>query len=115
MANEIQIPYQSGKVVFFFVFSKTGTVWNVTNSAMEVYATANFAQYKISATEQGSASKVYMGSFPSSIPAGVYGIIAREQLGGAPVETDPLIATGEEQWNGSSTLPLSDLASSGQI
>jgi hypothetical protein len=115
MANEIKISYQSAKSVYFIIFNRIGQVWNVTNVAFEAYVTATFAQYKVAATELGVASKVYAGTFPSAIPAGVYGIVIREQLGGSPLETDTILDSGDYQWGGSATLPLSDLVTSGQL
>lgn len=41
--------------------------------------------------------------------------MAKQQIGGSPAESDPTVGTGDEQWNGSLILPLSNLATSGQI
>lgn len=41
--------------------------------------------------------------------------MAKEQLTGSPLESDPTVATGEEQWTGAALFPLSDLATSGQF
>ncbi len=115
MANEIQFSYASSKTAYYLVFNRVGQVWNVTNTAFESYVTASYSNYKITATEQGTASGMYFGNFPSAITAGIYSIVAHEQMGGGPLETDPKIALGDYQWNGVATLPLSDLATSGQI
>ncbi len=117
MANEIQFSAANGMTAYFLVFSRTGTIWNTSGGtgAFENYATANFGSYSVSAVEQGSASHLYQGTFPAAIPAGTYGINARQQVAGSPAETDPTIAAGNFEWNGSFTAPLSDTATSGQI
>lgn len=90
-------------------------IWNTSLGAFEAYVTANYGDYDIAATEQGTASAYYTGTFPSTIVAGVYSITAHAQVGGSPAETDPVVAAGDYQWNGSSTAPLSDTATSGQV
>lgn len=115
MANEIQVTYSSAKVVYYLIFNRTGQVWNTSSLAFEVYQTVNYTDYDVSMTELGSASKVYAGTFPSTISAGVYGVVLKERIGGSVAESDPVVDAGDYQWGGSATLPLSDLATSGQI
>lgn len=115
MANEIQTISNTGKVLYFQVFNRIGQVWDTSDLAFEAYATAQIANYKVTMTEQGSASGIYEGSFPSTIVAGVYNIVIYSQPGGSPAETDPKVAVGEFQWNGSFAAPLSDTATSGQV
>lgn len=113
MANEVMFTFQSAKTMYFMVRNRVGQIWN--GSAFESYTTANYSTYVNTASEQGVASAYYTGNFPSGIPAGAYSIVAKQQLGGSAVESDPYIAEGDFQWNGVSPLPLSDLATSGQI
>lgn len=101
------------RTCYVLIRNSVGQIWN--GSSFGAYSTAAFATYPVSATEQGTASNTYVANFPSTITPGVYSIIAKNQLGGSPAETDPTVATGDEQWNGTITLPLSDLATSGQI
>lgn len=115
MAGEMQLSFQSGKTVYCLVRNRIGQIWNTVNAAFEAYLTASYANFVVSATEQGTASAFYTATFPSAIPAGVYGIVAKQQLAGSAAETDPTIADGEINWNGSVSLPLSDLATSGQV
>lgn len=115
MANEIIQPFDTGKVLYFNVFNRVGQVWNTGSSSFESYQTANYSSYKVTMTEQGAASGIYEGSFPSAITAGVYNIIVHSQPGGSPAEGDPKIGVGTEQWNGTATAPLSDTATSGQV
>lgn len=117
MANEIQYSASHGLTSYFLVFGRTGLVWNTSGGtgAFASYNSTFFSSYTISATELGTASHQYAGTFPAAIPAGTYGINARQQIAGSPDETDPTIAAGNFEWNGSLTLPLSDLATSGQV
>lgn len=113
MAGEIQLAGSSAWTPYFQVRTRTGTVWN--GSAFEAYDTANLNNYKIAATQQGTASGYWTATFPAAIPAGVYEIVALNQLGGSPAETDPKLGTETFQWNGSAQFPLADLATSGQV
>lgn len=114
MAGEIQVPYSSGRTVYSIIRNRNAQVWNTSNSAFEVYNSANWADYVVSLVEQLS-SAVYVGNFPSSITSGTYGIVAYQQLGGSPAAGDPFIGGGNLEWNGSNVLPISDLATSGQL
>lgn len=113
MASELIAYYQAGVNVYFTIRNRTGQIWN--GSSFGAYSTPSYSLYPINATQQGTASGVYAADFPSTIPAGVYSIIAYQQLGGSPAETDKVVAEGVFQWNGSAVMPLSDVATSGQL
>lgn len=117
MSGEIQLGYQAGKTLYCHIRNRVGQVWSTSGGTggFEPYATANIADYKISLTEQGTASAYYVGNMPSAVPAGIYSILAKQQIGGAVAETDPNVGAGDLQWNGTVTLPLSDLSTSGQV
>ncbi len=115
MAGEIQFNFVSGAQTYFQVRNGAGQVWNTANVAFQAYQTANVVDYAVAAVEQGSASSYYAGTFPSAIAAGVYNITAKRQLNASPQENDPTIAQGDFQWSGTAPLPLSDLATSGQV
>lgn len=113
MSAEIQLSYQADKTTYALIRNRTGAIWN--GSSFETYVTANYSTYSISLTEQGTVSAFYTGTFPAAIPAGVYSLVAKEQVGGSVAETDPTVGTETYQWNGSATYPLADLATSGQL
>lgn len=116
MANEIKLSYQSGKTLYCILFNSTGQVWNTSTSLFEAYLTANVLNYVVSLAGLGSASSFYTGNFPSAIPAGTYDIIAKQQIGGSPAESDPTIGSGDGfGWNGATRVGPSDLATSGQV
>jgi hypothetical protein len=114
MANEVIFRFRTGQTCGFLVFNRNGQVWRTDTNVFENYASANYANYPTSAVGQGTSSPYYVGNFPSAIPAGVYSISAFQQIGGSPAETDPVVATGDFQWNGTAEFPLSDLCTSGQ-
>ena len=114
MASEIQFNGPgTGLNCYALIRNRTGAIWNGT--AFETYATANYSTYSITATEQGTASNHYAATFPSTIAAGIYSVTAKQRTGGSVAETDTTIAVGDVHWNGSASLPLSDLTTSGQL
>ena len=114
MAAEVQVSYgTTGATLYFVVRNATGSIWNGT--AFETFVTANWGTYDVSLTEQGTASGYYVGNFPSTITAGIYNIVAKRQSGGSPLETDATVATGEINWDGTVVMPLSNVATSGQV
>lgn len=117
MAGELQFSYKASITAYVLIRSpgSGGMIWRGSMSGFDAYTTGNYSGYPLSATQQGTASAYYTADFPSPIPAGVYEITAKQQLGGTPAESDPTVAVGEYQWNGSRTLGLSDMATSGQI
>lgn len=115
MAGEIQLVAPgTGLTIYFLVRNSTAQVWSSSGN-FTTYATADYSYYVNSTTEQGTASAYYAGTFPAAISPGVYSIAAHKQAGGSPLETDLNIATGDFQWNGTTSLPLSNLATSGQL
>lgn len=115
MAGEIQASFQTGKTVYARIWNRTGSIYNTGTTAFETYNPANYANYPVSLSEQGS-SAMYIGTFPVAIATGgVFSIQACQQIGGSPAQSDPIVAVGDIQWNGAATIPLSDLITSGQL
>lgn len=113
MANEIAAAFTTNKTVYALIRSSTSRIWN--GASFETYATANYANYPITMTQQGTAESYYAGNFPTAITAGVYNVVVKNQVGGSPAETDPAVAMGTIQWSGSAVFALSDFATSGQL
>ena len=117
MAGEIKFRGAgTGSTAYARILGSGSAVWSTSGGTgnFQAYNAANWTDYAISATEQGSTG-VFIANMPAAVPAGVYDIDARNQIGGSPAVTDPGVAHGEAQWNGFKTVPLSDLATSGQI
>lgn len=108
----MQTDYLAGKTVYFLLRNATGSIWN--GAAFEAYVTANYTTYDIAGVEQGTASGYYVGTMPAA-SAGVYYSVAKEQIGGAPAETDITVGTGSIQWDGTSVLSLSGVPTATQI
>lgn len=117
MSSEIQASYAAGRTVYAQIRNRVGLIWSTSGGVggFEGYLSANVADYAISMGQQGSASAYYVGNWPTAMPAGVYNVVAKEQITASPLESDPTFAQGTEQWNGSALFPLSDLATSGQL
>lgn len=100
MANEISFANVTGKTCYVLIRNGTNQIWN--GGIFTTYVTANYTTYAITATEQGTASGVYTATMPSTAPAGIYSILAKEQAGGSPAETDQDVSAGDFFWGGSS-------------
>lgn len=100
MANEILVPYDTGRAVYVLVFSAAGTIWNTSGTpALEAYNGSNIADYDIALSELGTASGLYQGSMPA-VAAGIYTLVACERSGGSPAQTDAKIAQASVYWTG---------------
>lgn len=103
MASELQIRYDTAQTVYAQKRSAVGTIWNGT--ALEAYLTANIANYDIAMVEQGTASQIYVGTFPPTAVPGTYRLTYWDQAGGSPAESDTYIGTETLEWSGSLLLP----------
>lgn len=117
MAGELQITYENGKSLYAVVYNQTsGMPWSTSGGTggFSVFNSGAWPQYAITMTEQG-VSSFYAGSFPANAAAGSYSVSVREQLGGSAAQTDPPVGDGNINWDGSKVVPLSDVATSGQV
>jgi len=118
MANEIKAPGPgTGRTVYSLLFNtSSGFVWSTSGGigGYENFDSSHFVDYAISLTERGN-SNLYFGNIPLAVPAGTLEAIAKQQLTGSPAQTDPNIAVGSIEWNGSKVLARSDLPVSGQV
>lgn len=115
MAGEIGFDFNTGGNCYVQIRNRTsGYIWN--GSAFEAYSqlSGNIASYAVGVTEQGNSAH-YVGNMPAAIPPGVYDVTAKQKIQAPYLETDRVVAAGEINWNGSIAVPLSDLATSGQI
>lgn len=116
MAGELKISFPPNRTVYFMVLSSSGQVWRTDTNVWEAYNTSNVSAYAVSAVQQGTASSLYLGTFPTQIAAGVYDALAKQQVGGSVSEGDPTVGSEDGfSWTGSARVSLSDLATSGQV
>lgn len=115
MAGEIKCTGPgAGSVVYATIHGSGNSVWSTVGNAFEAFTSGNFANYDVSLAEQG-VSNFFVGDMPSTVPAGVYDVVARRQATGTPLQTDQPVAGGQVEWNGTKSVPLSDLGTSGQL
>lgn len=115
MAGEFKVPGPgAGSVVYVTIHGSGNSVWSTVGNAFEAFTSGNFANYDVALAEQG-VSNLFVGDMPAAVPAGVYDIPARRQATGTPLQTDQIIGGGQVDWNGSKSVPLADLATSGML
>lgn len=116
MANELQVTFEQGKTLYAVIYNQTsGMPWSTSGAGgFSAFVSGAWPEYAISLTEQG-VSSFYAGNMPSAIPAGLYSVQAREQIGGGALQTDPPVGDGNVNWDGSKMVPISDLVTSGQL
>jgi hypothetical protein len=115
MAGEIQFDAPTGINCYVLIRTAGGPtgafIYSPVDSDFLMYQSGNYLDYSsIAATEQGT-SGYYTADMPTTfgiVIGGVYEIVAKRRVSGTPAETDPTIAVGELQWDGTSAvLPLS--------
>lgn len=117
MAGEIAVDWTTGVQLYGQVRNRTsGYIWQGSSFIAYSSLSGNQALYPVALVEQGTASQHYLGDFPVGITqGGDYDITIRQKLGAAYVESDPVVANGDVQWNGSGVAALAGCATSGQI
>lgn len=116
MSAEIGLEFITAQTVYANVRNRTsGYIWN--GSSFEAYSSASGNQnsYVVAMTEQGTASAHYVGTMPTTIGPGTYDVVAKRRVNAWYAETDTTIGVGQVEWNASIAVPLSDMATSGQI
>lgn len=98
MAREIHAQHVTGATLYAVLLDASGQPWN--GSAFDATPTAGeWASYDIAMTED-SAMGYYVGTFPAGQAAGLYSYRVHKQIGGSPATTDPVVWTGEGDWDG---------------
>lgn len=98
MANEFRMHYMTpGSTIYAVLGRSDGQVWN--GGGYESPLTANWATYALTVTEQDT-TQFYYGTFPGGQPAGLYDYYMFLQVGAGPAVTDPLVAQGRIDWDG---------------
>jgi hypothetical protein len=99
MAAIIELPSAtSSQTLYCLLHSPNGQIWN--GSAFEVFTSGHWSSYVNTLTEQ-TGTGYYIGTFPSSIPAGKYSEVFYQQAGGSPAVGDSNIGSNQIYWSGS--------------
>lgn len=107
MSNEIVFPHSAAAAdLYAVILSNIGQAYNGTS--FENITDANWGNYDIPLTEGGTASQIYLGTFPA-VAAGVYTIFVYEQAGGSPAVGDELLGAGKVDWSGTAETVLANL------
>jgi len=101
MAGEVAVFYQSDITLYAVVRNESGEVWYVAGKVFEAWGTGGrtAADYDIALTDKTGG--MFVGDFDANIDAGYYYIVAHQQAGGSPADTDPAINREYGYWTGS--------------
>jgi hypothetical protein len=123
MANEINVNYASGNILYAVVRNGAGDVWNVAGQTFELWGTGGRTanDYDIALTDKDGSR--YVGSFDTNITPGRYSVQVFLQAGANPADGDTFIAGEEILWSGTGVVTADKLLankavqekSSGQI
>lgn len=105
--NELSVPYTTGRTVYAVLY-RLGQAWNGTG--LESLVAAHQPSYAIACTEQGTGSGIYVGSMPTGVSAGRYGVVFYDQAGGSPAFSDVPAGTGSIDWDGTQEVTLGSRA-----
>lgn len=99
--NVVQVAYDTtAKAIYNLIRNTNADVWNGTTFVP--YVSGSLTLYANNMTEQGVASRYYVGPFPAgATSAGSYPVTVFVRAGASPAETDVTIAGGALDWNGS--------------
>ena len=90
MANEIQVDYAAGNVLYAIIRNPTGQVWYAAGQSFENWGTDGHSadDYAIALTDRSGSR--YVGDIDTNLPAGQYSIQWFVQAGASPADTDTL-------------------------
>ena len=102
MANEVHHNYTTSSTLYFCAFQPDGNVFLSGCASDEVWGTdgRDADDYDETMTEAGAGGH-YVGTFDTSIAAGVYYVTVFLQAGANPADTDKSIGQGVIYWDGS--------------
>jgi hypothetical protein len=82
----------TARSIYGIIYSRAGQVFDVT--AFEDFLVADYSDYCINLTENGSTG-IYTGDVPAALnTAGTYEVIYYLRVGASPANGDPVVATG---------------------
>lgn len=110
MANEVHHNYTTGATLYFCAFQLNGNVFLSGGASDEVWGTGgrDADDYDEPMAEDGAGGH-YVGTFDTSIAAGVYHVTVFLRAGANPADTDIPLGQGVMYWDGSAEQNLSTL------
>jgi hypothetical protein len=104
-ANEIRAVIDGSPTAYYVVREIDGDVWYVAGQVFEVWGTGGrtAADYDTSLTDKSGG--FYVANMDTNIAAGQYYVIAHQQAGGAPADTDPPVWQEYGDWDGTAWIP----------
>ncbi len=104
MANEIQVNYASGNVLYAAIRRAGGDVWHPSQQGFEAWGTdgRDADDYDIQLADKSGSR--YVGDFDSNVPAGRYAVQVFVQGGANPSDADLLVGGCEIVWTGAGVL-----------
>lgn len=90
----------SGDTLYAVITNRSGQYWNTASTSYEAFTVANWGDYAVSLSEDGSTGKFQL-TFPSGISGGENDIDIRKQAGGSPATSDTSVASTAVVWDGS--------------
>lgn len=104
MSSEIRGIAPTGQTAYAHLLNAAAQRWN--GSAFETFASADYSNYTIAMTEQGS-SGAFFADFPSLIVAsGSFEYLVYLQQGGSSAQGDPVVGTGKVNWSGATVADI---------
>ena len=116
MSNEIHYNHITGTTLYFCAFQPDGNVFLSGGASDEVWGTGgrDADDYDEAMTEDGTGGH-FVGTFDTSIAAGVYHVTVFLQAGANPADTDKPLGQGVIYWDGTAEINIftidSDIAS----
>ena len=113
MANEVHYNHTTGSTLYFCTFQLDGDVFLSNGESDETWGTGSrdADDYDMAMAEDGSGGH-FVGSFDTSIAAGIYHVTVYLQAGANPADTDKPLGQGVMYWNGSAEINIYTLDTS---
>ena len=113
MAAEIQHRDDgTGAELYATIRNIANQYWDIVGAAFETLVPGSWNDYDVVMTETPSGGYVHVGTFPATIPAGLYYVDIYEQAESESLITDALLASIKFNWGGSNEIGLADIESS---
>jgi hypothetical protein len=108
MADDVKHQHSAtGATLYMRILNAIGQIWSTVGAAFENFTDANVANYDVAMTEQGTASRLYIGQVPAAIGAQTLSVQVLNQAGGAPAVADALVGVIDAvAWDGSDLQPV---------